>query len=107
MKVRNLKRRRRPNIDQKIDSNEAAKLLFVSPSHFDALVRSGRVTATRCTSDGPQQLFSKVALLAYKKRVKARQRSALRTLMEATDRMGLYDAERDGLQPSATDAPSD
>ena len=107
MKVRNLKRVRRPHIHQKIDANEAARLLFISRSHFDTLVHSGKVTATRCAPTEPQQLFSKVALLAYKKRVKARQLRALRSMMEATDRMGLYDAEIDDLQTNETGAPSD
>jgi len=39
-------------------------------------------------------LFSKAVLLAYKKRIKAQQRSALKKIMEATDRVGLYDVER-------------
>ena len=77
MKVRNLKRvMRRPNIDRKIDRNEATRLLFVSHSHFDALVRSGKLTAALCGSPGPKQLFSKAVLLAYKKRLKARQQTA-------------------------------
>ena len=108
MKVRNLKRvMRRPNIDQKIDRNEAARLLFVSHSHFDALVRSGKLAAALCGPPGPQQLFSKAVLLDYKKRLKTRQRRALKNMMEATGRMGLYDEELDGLQTSSTGAPSD
>lgn len=108
MKVRNLKRvMHRPNIDQNIDSNEAARLLFVSRSHFDGLVRSGKVTPTNCAPRAPQQLFSKAALLLYKKRQKKRQRRALKKMMEATDRAGLYEVELDGLQTSATNAPSD
>jgi hypothetical protein len=63
MKVRKLQRMRRPNIDQKIDANEAARLLFVSRSHLDKLVRSGKVTATCCAPTEPQQLFSRAVLL--------------------------------------------
>jgi hypothetical protein len=64
MKVRNLKRvMRRPNIDQKIDSKEAVRLLFVSRAHFDALVRSGELAAALCGSPGPQQVFSEAVLL--------------------------------------------
>ncbi|MFM0126740.1 hypothetical protein [Paraburkholderia sediminicola] len=107
MKVRKLQRMRRPNIDQKIDANEAARLLFVSRSHFDTLVRSGKVTATRCAPTEPQPLFSRAVLLTYKKRLMARQRRGLRRMMEATDRMGLYDAEIDDLQTNETGAPSD
>ncbi|CAE6767790.1 hypothetical protein R70006_03801 [Paraburkholderia domus] len=106
MKVRNLKRTRGPHLDSKIDRNEAAGLLFVSGSHFDALVRSGKVTPTSFGLTGPH-LFSKADLLSYKKKQMKRQRKGLKMMMTASERMGLYDAEIDDLQTSKTGAPSD
>jgi hypothetical protein len=107
MKVRNLKRTRRSPIDSKIDRNEAARLLFVSRSHFDALVRSGKVVPARCASTGPHKLFSKAELLSYKKKQRKRQRKGLKMMVAAAERMGLYDAELDRLRISATGAFSE
>jgi hypothetical protein len=107
MKVRNLKRTRRSPIDSKIDGNEAARLLFVSCSHFDALVRSGKVVPARCASTGPHKLFSKAELLSYKKKQRKRQRKGLKMMVAAAERIGLYDAEIADLQTRETGAPSD
>jgi hypothetical protein len=107
MKVRNLKRTRRPHVDSKIDGNEAARLLFVSRSHFDALVRSGKVVPARCASTGPHKLFSKAELLSYKKKQRKRQRKGLKMMVAAAERIGLYDAEIADLQTRETGAPSD
>ncbi|ASL48089.1 hypothetical protein bAD24_III11865 [Burkholderia sp. AD24] len=106
MKVRNLKRARRPHVDSKINRNEAARLLFVSASHFDALVRWGKATPTSFGPTGPH-LFLKAALLSYKKKQKKRQRKGLKKMMAASERMGLYDAEIADLQTRETGAPSD
>jgi hypothetical protein len=75
-------------------------------SHLDALVRSGKVTPTSFGPTGPH-LFLKAGLLPYKKKQKTRKRKALKMMMAASERMGLYDAEIDDLQTSENDAPTE
>ncbi|MDR3571328.1 MAG: hypothetical protein P4L81_03970 [Candidatus Pacebacteria bacterium] len=104
MKVRNLKRTRRSHVDSKIDRNAGARLLFVSGSHLDALVRSGKVIPTSFGPTGPHR-FLKAALLSYKKKQKKRQRKGLKKMMAASERMGLYDAEIADLQTRKPGAP--
>jgi hypothetical protein len=100
MKVRNIKRARgrvAPNYAC-LPSDEAALVLNVSPARFDGLVRTGELVATQRTRDG-RRWFSMANLLAYKERTKVQQRVGLDRMMEATRRMGLYDAELEGLPP--------
>jgi hypothetical protein len=95
----------RLNIRKNVDSNEGARLLHISRPYLDALVRSGELTVARITPDG-RQWFSSAVLLAYKERLRARQRKGMKTMMEATRRTGLYEAELDGLPTRVTTAPS-
>ena len=100
MKMRKMKRARgrvTPNYAY-LPSDEAALILHVSRACFDGLVRTGELVATRRTRDG-RQWFSTANLLAYKERSKVRQRMGLKKMMAATQRMGLYDAELEGLPP--------
>jgi hypothetical protein len=100
MKVRNMKRARgrvAPNYAY-LPSDEAALVLNVSPARFDGLVRKGELVATRRTRDGRRR-FSMANLLAYKERNKVQKRVGLDRMMEATRRLGLYNAELDELPP--------
>ena len=98
MKVRKLKRARgRVTLGRAcLPSGEAARMLHVSSTYFDGLVRTGELVAIRRTRDGRQR-FSMANLLAYKERSKVRQRAGLDRMVEATRRMGLYEAELNGL----------
>ncbi|MGF6774919.1 hypothetical protein P3T21_000106 [Paraburkholderia sp. GAS334] len=100
MKVRKTKRARgrvTPGFGY-LSSDEAALVLRVSCECFDGLVRTGKLVTIRRTRDG-RRWFSMATLLAYKERSKVRQRAGLDKMMEATRRMGLYDAELEGLPP--------
>jgi hypothetical protein len=94
MKVRKLKRARgRSTLSPAfILCDEAALVLHVSRVWFDGLVRTGELVAIHRTRDG-RQWFSLADLLAYKERRKVQQRAGLDSMVEATRRMGLYDAE--------------
>jgi hypothetical protein len=79
-----------------LSSDEAPLVLRVSRECFDGLARTGKLVAIRRTRDG-RRWFSMATLLAYEERSKVRQRAGLDRMMEATRRMGLYDAELEGL----------
>ncbi|WP_408488500.1 helix-turn-helix domain-containing protein [Paraburkholderia sediminicola] len=100
MKVRKMKRARgRVTLGSAyLSSDEAALVLHVSRECFYGLVRTGELVATRRTRDG-HRWFSMANLLAYKERSKVRQRAGLDRMMESTRRIGLYDAELEGLPP--------
>jgi excisionase family DNA binding protein len=84
-----------------LSSVEAALVLHVSRQYFDQLVRTGKLGPSRYTRDGHRR-FAASKVLAYKKRVKVTQRAGLKKMMEATRRMGLYDAELDGTPSAAS-----
>jgi excisionase family DNA binding protein len=103
MKLRKMKRARarlalKPGY---LSGAEAALVLHVSRQYFDQLVRTGKLGPVRFTRDGHRR-FAASNLLAYKKRFKVTQRAGLKKMMEATRRMGLYDAELDGTPPAVS-----
>jgi excisionase family DNA binding protein len=91
MKVRKLKHTRRGAT--RLRSDEAARLLNMSRARFDRLVRAGELSAIRHAPSGGRRWFSTAQLLAYK----IQQRDGLTRMMKATERLGLYDAELEGL----------
>jgi hypothetical protein len=101
LKVRKIQRMRGRRAGSRgvISSEAAAVTLHVSPLYFESLVVAGILTPATQGQDG-HPLFSLAAVLAYKKRSKAMQRSGLTRMMHATQRLGLYDAELDGLPRS-------
>jgi excisionase family DNA binding protein len=78
--------------DDELTSEAAAKLLHVSRSHLNTLADSGALGAIRRTA-GNHRRISKTALLDYKKRSKERQAKGLDAMMEASQKLGLYDEE--------------
>jgi hypothetical protein len=98
MKVRKLKRARgRVTLSHAcLPSDEAARVLHVSSAYFDGLARAGELVAIRRTRDG-RAWFRMAHLLAFKERTKAEQQAGIDRMIEASRRMGLYDAELDKL----------
>lgn len=79
-----------------ITSEAAAKLLHVSRTHLNSLVDSGQLGPVRRTAGGHRRI-SKASVLRYKAASKARQAKGLQAMGEASQRLGLYDHELDGV----------
>lgn len=99
MKVRKLKHTRRGVTAgaTHLSSDEAARLLNISRGCFDRLVRADELSAIRHAASGGRRWFSTAQLLAYERRCRIRQRDGLTRMMKATERLGLYDTELEGL----------
>ncbi|BBU30254.1 hypothetical protein BTHE68_39880 [Burkholderia sp. THE68] len=78
--------------DIELTSEEAAKLLHVSRTHLNTLIRDGRLTGVRLTPGGHRRI-SRAKVLAYKVSTEESQRQGLDEMVQASARMGLYDAE--------------
>lgn len=78
--------------DDELTSEEAAKLLHVSRSHLNTLADSGALGEIRRTA-GNHRRISRSALVGYKARSKERQAKGLDAMMEASQKLGLYDDE--------------
>lgn len=78
--------------DEELTSEAAAKVLHVSRSHLDALVKSGQLGEIRSTAGGHPNI-SKAAVLNYKAASKERQAKGLDVMVEASERLGQYDHE--------------
>lgn len=92
-----------PEVPRTIDSDDpemtsegAAKLLSVSRTHLNSLIEAGEFGAVRRTSGGHRRI-SKSAILAYWARTKERQLEGLDEMIEASQRLGMYDAEIEDL----------
>jgi hypothetical protein len=70
---------------------DAAKLLFVSPAHIHVLVQRGDLPVQE-TPEGGMRILRSV-LLEYRKKLKARQKEGIDAMMDASERLGLYDDE--------------
>ena len=79
-----------------ITSEEAAKLLHVSRTHLNTLVDTGQLGEVRRTA-GRHRRISKAAVLQYRAASKERQAKGLDAMAEASERLGLYDQELDGV----------
>jgi excisionase family DNA binding protein len=79
-----------------VSSEEAAKLLHVSNKFVDNLVVEGKLPGVR---DGQSGRFRipRASVLAFKEELKAAQKKGLDRMVEASERMGLYDAELEGM----------
>lgn len=75
---------------------ETAKLLFVSQSHVHKLLQRGDLTAIQDTPEGAVHVL-RTAVLEYRKKMRAAQKAGLDAMMEASERLGLYDQEIEGL----------
>lgn len=79
-----------------LTSEAAAKLLHVSRTHLNTLVDTGQLGNVRRTAGGHRRI-AKAAVLQYKAASKDRQAKGLDAMVEATERLGLYDNELDGI----------
>ncbi|MFM0134386.1 helix-turn-helix domain-containing protein [Paraburkholderia sediminicola] len=83
-----------------LTSEEAAKLLHVSRSHLNRLVDEGKLDGVRYTQGGYRRI-QRAAVLAYKEEIKTTQKKGLNRMVEASERMGLYDKELEELPDHA------
>lgn len=79
-----------------LTSEQAAKLLHVSRTHLNTLVDTGRLGEVSRTA-GRHRRISKAAVLQYKAASKERQAKGLDAMAEASERLGLYDQELEGV----------
>lgn len=86
--------------DEELTSEAASKLLHVSRTHLNTLADSGALGVVRRT-DGGHRRISKAALLKYKALSQERQSKGLDALVAASQKLGLYDAELEGLPVKA------
>lgn len=84
-----------------LTSEAAAKLLHVSRTHLNTLVDTGQLGEVRRTAGGHRRI-SKAAVLQYKAVSKERQAKGLVAMVEASERLGLYDQELEGVPVRAT-----
>jgi len=82
--------------DTELTSEAAAKLLHVSRTHLNALVDAGQLGEVRRTA-GRHRRISKAAVLRYKEASRQRQTQGLDDMMAATQRLGLYERELEGV----------
>ena len=85
-----------PTDAEELTSEAASKLLHVSRTHLNTLVDTGQLGEVRRTAGGHRRI-SKAAVLQYKAASKDRQAKGLDAMVEATERLGLYDSELDGI----------
>ncbi len=85
-----------PSDAEELTSEAASKLLHVSRTHLNTLVDTGQLGDVRRTAGGHRRI-SKAAVLQYKAASKDRQAKGLDAMVEASDRLGLYDKELDGI----------
>lgn len=83
------------NLDD-LTFDAAGKLLRVSPVHLNKLVLAGELGEVR-TSAGGDRCLSNAVVLQYKAASKVRQAEGLAAMVEASNEMGLYDSELEGI----------
>lgn len=86
--------------EDELTTEAAAKLLQVSRTRLVTLVASGQLGKVRRTAGGHRRI-SKAAVLRYKSASKERQAKGLGAMVEASERLGLYDQELDGVRDRA------
>jgi excisionase family DNA binding protein len=74
-----------------LSPEEAAQLLRVSRTHINKLIDTGKLGEIQ--TEGPRRRIAKSAVLTYKAESKTRQAAGMATMVDATQRLGLYDAE--------------
>lgn len=83
-----------------LTSEVASKLLHVSRTHLNTLADSGVLGVIRRTLGGHRRI-SKAALLKYKASIQGTQSKSLEAMVAASQKLGLYDAELEGLPVKA------
>lgn len=81
--------------NEELTSEEAAKLLHVSRTHLNTLVDEGKLPSAR--TRGGHRRIPRSAVLAYREQMRAAQSAGLERMMDASERLGLYDEELEGL----------
>lgn len=79
-----------------LTSQEASRVLHVSRTHMNTLLDGGALGEIHRTAGGHRRV-SKAAVLAYKEQSKQRQAAALNAMAEASQRLGLYSGELEGV----------
>ena len=79
-----------------LTSQEASRLLRVSRTHMNTLLDGGALGEIQRTAGGHRRV-SKAAVLEYKEQSKQRQAAALNEMAEASQRLGLYSGELEGV----------
>lgn len=77
-------------------SAEAARLLNVSRTYFNTLVETGKLGAIERTEGGHRRI-PKSVVLAYQAEGRRKQTQALAELTAASEELGLYDDEMEGI----------
>lgn len=85
-----------PMNDELLTSEQAAELLFVSRTHINKLMDAGTLQGVIRTEGGHRRV-PKASVLAYKAESKARQARGLDRMIESSQRLGLYEAELEGI----------
>ncbi|KXV09514.1 hypothetical protein CR51_10190 [Caballeronia megalochromosomata] len=76
---------------------EAAKILHVSSAYLDKLIVAGLLPGVDVT-EGRERILRR-SVLAFKRKLGKEQKASLRSMMEASERAGLYEEELRGLPP--------
>jgi excisionase family DNA binding protein len=79
-----------------LTSEQASKLLHMSRTHVNSLLDSGVLGPVTRTAGGHRRI-SHAAVLAYKQQSKQRQARGLVAMTEASQRLGLYKGELEGI----------
>ena len=66
--------------------------VFVSRTHINMLMDTGKLGEITRTHGGHRRI-ARAAVLEYKAESKGRRADGMKAMVEATDRLGLYDAE--------------
>lgn len=85
-----------PTHTEELTFEAASKLLHVSRAQLDNLVDTGQLGDERRTAGG-HRCIPKAAVLQYKAASRDRQTKSLATMVEASERFGLYDNELNGI----------
>ena len=81
-----------PDDDETLTSEQAAQLLHVSRTHVNKLMDSGALKNVLKTEGGHRRV-PKASVMAYRAESKARQTRGLKRMTEASQALGLYEAE--------------
>jgi excisionase family DNA binding protein len=79
-----------------LTSEEAAQLLRVSRTHINTLMDAGKLGTASRTAGGHRRV-SRTAVLDYKAKSKERQVKGLEAMTDASQRLGLYADEMEGV----------
>lgn len=82
--------------DELLSPEQAAELLFVSPAHVNKLIDAGELRGA-IRIEGGLRRVPKTSVLNYRTESKARQARGIARMTEASQRLGLYEADIEGI----------